>query len=249
MEDMDSTSSVELERKDDQRGPPTDRLRTTDAPIRILIVEKLQLVADALEALLNQQPGMVVVGHICSLAESDQNVAELNPDVVILDFRLHDGLAADAARAIWQARSTAKVIFLTSDESDNVVLAAIDAGASAVLYLSTAASDVIAAIRTVADGRTLIPPSTIAKLLNNRKTNDGVRERLTCREKDILRLLAKGTSNREMAANLGISYFTVRSHVRNLSGKLAAHSKLEVIAKAQKLDLVERPDAATFAFA
>jgi DNA-binding NarL/FixJ family response regulator len=214
-----------------------DDLHMIGGPIRILIVEKQQFVADALVALLSQQPGMVVVGNVGSVAQSSP---ELNPDIVILDFRLNDRLAVDAARALGRQRSEAKVIFLTDEETDNVLLAAIDAGASAVLYMSTAASEVIDAVRTVAVGGTLIPPHTIANLLNNRRKTDGVRDSLTSRELEILRLMAEGTSNRDIAGTLGISYTTVRSHIRNLAGKLAAHSKLEVLAKAQQYDLVER---------
>jgi two-component system response regulator DevR len=215
-------------------------------PIRILIVEKQRFIADALLALLSQQPGMVVVGNVMSVAES---APELNPDIVILDFRLNDRLAAHAALALYQERSEAKVIFMTEDESDSVLLAAIDAGASAVLYMSTAAAQVIDAVRTVAIGGTLIPPHTIANLLTNRRKTDGVRDSLTSRELEILRLMADGISNRDIAGTLGISYVTVRSHVRNLAGKLAAHSKLEVLAKAQLLDLVEKPSAIKVAYA
>jgi len=215
-------------------------------PIRILIVEKQQFVADALVALLSQQPGMVVVGNVGSVAQS---APELNPDIVILDFRLNDRLAVEAARTLGKGRSEAKVIFLTDDETDNVLLAAIDAGASAVLYMSTAAAQVIDAVRTVAVGGSLIPPRTIANLLNNRRETDGVRDSLTSREREILRLMSEGISNRNIASKLGISYVTVRSHIRNLAGKLAAHSKLEVLAKAQQLDLVEKRSVSKVALA
>lgn len=218
-------------------------------PIRILIVERQQLVADALEALLSKQPGMVVVGNFGCLADSTLNAQDLSPDILILDFRLNDGVAADAAVAIRQARSEAKVIFLTDDDGDYVLLAAIEAGASAVVYLSTAGTEVVDAIRVVADGRSLIPPHAIAKLLENRRRTDGVRNSLTGREREILRLMSEGTSNRDMATRLGISYVTVRSHIRNLSGKLAAHSKLEVVARAQQLDLVARQSATRTAVA
>lgn len=218
-------------------------------PIRILIVEKQRLVGDALEALLSMQPGMVVVGNYGSVADSGSSGQGMEPDILILDFRLGDGVAADAAMAISQARSEAKVIFLTNDECDNVLLAAIEAGASAVLYMSTGATEMIDAIRVVADGGSLIPPHVIAKLLNNRRRTDDVRERLTGREREILELMSDGTSNREIATRLGISYTTVRSHIRNLSGKLAAHSKLEVVAKAQRLDLVVRQQAPSLALA
>ena len=218
-------------------------------PIRILIVEKHQFVADALEALLSIQPGMLVVGTFGSVADSTPRAQELSPDIVILDFSLNDGMAAAAAKEISEARSEARVIFLTNDECDDVLLAAIDAGASAVLYMSTAASEVIDAIRVVADGGSLIPPHTIATLLNNRSRTDGVRDSLTVRETEILRLMSDGTSNRDIAIRLGISYLTVRSHVRNLSGKLAAHSKLEVVAKGKQLDLVARQPVARVAVA
>jgi DNA-binding NarL/FixJ family response regulator len=215
-------------------------------PIRILIVEKQQFVADALVALLSKQPGMVVVGNVGSVAQS---APELDPDIVILDFRLNDKLAVDAARALGRQGSEAKVIFLTDDETDHVLLAAIDAGASAVLYMSTAASQVVDAVRTVAVGGSLIPAHTIAHLLENRRTTDGVRDRLTSRELEILRLMADGSSNRDIAGKLGISYATVRCHIRNLAGKLAAHSKLEVLAKAQHYDLVEKRSALRVGFA
>jgi DNA-binding NarL/FixJ family response regulator len=162
---------------------------------------------------------------------------------------LNDRLAVEAARTLGKGRSEAKVIFLTDDETDNVLLAAIDAGASAVLYMSTAAAQVIDAVRTVAVGGSLIPPHTIANLLNNRRETDGVRDSLTSREREILRLMSEGISNRNIASKLGISYVTVRSHIRNLAGKLAAHSKLEVLAKAQQLGLVEKRSESKVALA
>ena len=226
-----------------------DDLCIVGEPIRILIIETQQFVADALEALLNQQPGMVVVGNLASIADSVTQAAQLSPDIVILDFRLNGVMAIAAAKAIAEARSEAKVIFMSRDETDHVILAAIDAGASAVLYMSTAAAKVIDTVRTVASGGSLIPPQTIATLLYERRKTDSVRGRLTGREKEILRLMADGTSSREIATKLGVSYMTVRSHVRNLAGKLDAHSKIEVLAKAQRLDLVEQQSAVSFAFA
>ena len=216
-------------------------------PIRILIIERQQLVADALEALLSMQPGMLVVGNFGSVADSTPSAPELSPDVVILDSWMDNGIAIEAALAMSQARSEAKVILLTNDDSDNILLAAIDAGASAVVHLSTATAAVIDAIRVVADGGSLIPGPTIARLLSNRRLADGVRDSLTTREREILRLMSYGTASREIANQLGISYVTVRSHIRNLSGKLAAHSKLEVVVKAQQLDLVARQSAGRMA--
>ena len=213
---------------------PTVNPQITTDPIRILIVDDLRAIADALEAVLNRQPGMVVVGNLDSMTDSTTRV---EADIVILEFRQSAEFAADALRAVFLAGSTAKLIFLTSNEGDQVILAAIDAGASAVLYLSSATVDVIRTIRVVADGGSLISPRTIAALLSGRRKSEALRDSLTRREMEVLSLMSSGTSNRGIAAKLGISYVTVRGHVRSLSVKLAAHSKLEVVVRAQQLEL------------
>ena len=217
-----------------------DHPRITGDPIRILIVDELRMVADALEALLSREQGMVVVGNLRFVTGSGPAALQLEPDIVIVAFRLTDEFDADALRTIFQVGSTAKVIFLASEQSDRVILAAIDAGASAVVQLSSATVDVIQTIRTVAGGGSPISAGTIATLLSGRRKTDGIRDKLTRREMEILNLMAVGTSNREIAAGLGISYVTVRCHVRNLSSKLAAHSQLEAVVRAQDLQLVER---------
>ncbi|MHB8611701.1 MAG: LuxR C-terminal-related transcriptional regulator, partial [Candidatus Dormibacteraceae bacterium] len=212
---------------------PVDEIRSAREPVRIVIIEPHRFLADALKALMSRQPGMVVAGTVGSVADFAPLAAELRPDIVIVDFRLTDSGASDAVRTMFDAGSQAKVIFLTNEETDQVLLAAIDAGASAVLNLSSAADDVIHTVRMVAEGGSLIPPGKIATLLDGRRRTDIVRDKLTGRETEILGLMADGMSNREIAAQLGISYNTVRCHVRNLSSKLAAHSKLEVLVKAE----------------
>jgi DNA-binding NarL/FixJ family response regulator len=209
-----------------------------DTPIRIAIVENHRLVADALEALLNRQADMVVVGNLGSVAETARRAKDLNADVAILDFRLDDGTAVDAARAMSQAGCEAKVVFLTRHESDSVVLAAIEAGASAVLYKSGPTAELMDSVRTVAHGASLISPGTVATLLRQRRVINETRQRLTHRETEVLIMMAAGVGSREIAARMGISYVTVRTHLRNVAGKLSAHSKLEVLAKARQLDLV-----------
>ena len=213
--------------------------------IRIVIVQDHRLVADVLEALLSRQPGMVVVAKLSPVSESAQRLAELNPDVVLLDYRVDDKAAAEVVRSMCQSDCGTKVIFLTSDPNDSVVLAAIDAGACAVLHLSMAAAEVIQAIRIVADGESLISPRDVAMLLANRRRSDGLREKFTSREMEVLLLIGDGVSNRAMAAMLGISYLTVRTHVRNVATKLAARSKLEVLVRAHELDLDGRRSTST----
>jgi DNA-binding NarL/FixJ family response regulator len=207
--------------------------------IRVLIVEDHQVVAEGLGALLDDQDDMTVVGKVGSVGESISLAAELSPDVVILDFRLTDGTGADAGAGIRQIRPETKLIFLTREDGDAARFAALEAGASAFIHKSRAASEVVEAIRTVAGGGTLITPRTIASLLNKRRSMDAQLESLTPREKEVLRLMAEGVASREIASRLGISYTTVRTHIRSLGAKLGVHSKLQAIVKARELALVE----------
>jgi DNA-binding NarL/FixJ family response regulator len=208
-------------------------------PIRVLIVEDHQVVAEGLAALLNDQQDMTVVGKASSVAESGPSAEAGDPDVVVLDFRLTDGTGLDAGAAIHRARPKAKLIFLTREDSDAARLAALEAGASAFIHKSRAANEVVDAIRTVASGGTLFTPRTIATLLNRRREMDTQLESLTPREKEVLRLMAEGVASRDIAAKLGISYTTVRTHIRSLGSKLGVHSKLEAIVKARELALIE----------
>ncbi len=211
----------------------------TTKTTRVLIIEDHQVVAEGLAALINDQEDMEVVGHSGSVAESIEHAAELKPDLALVDFRLTDGTGADAAAGIRQVRPETKLIFLTREDSDAARFAALEAGASAFIHKSRAAQDVVDAIRTVADGGTLFTPRSIAQLLNSRREIEAQLERLTPREKEVLRLMAEGISSRDIASKLGISYTTVRTHIRSLGSKLGVHSKLEAIVKARELALVE----------
>ena len=209
-----------------------------DHPTRVLIVEDHRVVAEGLAALINHQADMKVVGSVGTVAECIPAAAELNPDVVLVDFRLPDGSGPDAAAAIRGIRPAAQMIFLTREDTDAVRFAAVQSGASAFLHKSKAAADVVAAIRDVARGKMLITPRTIATLLTKRRSIEAQLERLTPREKEVLTLMAEGFPSRAIAAELGISYTTIRTHIRSLGSKLAVHSKLEAIVKARELGLI-----------
>ena len=207
-------------------------------PTRVLIVEDHRVVAEGLTALINNQADMNVVGNVGTVAECADAATELDPDVVLLDFRLPDGTAPDAAAAIRAIRPAAKTIFLTREDTDAARFAAVQSGASAFIHKSQAAAEVVNAIRDVARGKMLITPRTIATLLAKRRTVEAQLDRLTVREKEVLRLMAQGLASRNIAAELGISYTTVRTHIRSLGSKLAVHSKLEAIVKARELGLI-----------
>ena len=208
------------------------------APTRVLIVEDHRVVAEGLAALINDQDDMTVVGNVGTVAEVFPAAEKLNPEVVLLDFRLPDGTGPDAAAAVRSIRPAAKMIFLTREDTDAARFAAVQSGASAFLHKSRAAADVVAAIREVARGKMLITPRTIATLIHKRRSIEAQLDRLTPREKEVLRLMADGFPSRAIAARMGISYTTVRTHIRSLGSKLAVHSKLEAIVKARELGLI-----------
>jgi DNA-binding NarL/FixJ family response regulator len=216
----------------------TTDLQVAGARIRIVIVEDQQFVADALHVLLSREPGVVVVGRVASLVDCLSSVVTLQPDIVICEFRPNDGSAASVKRI--HDRSEAKVIFMTAHETEGSILAAIESGASAVLTLSTAADELIHAVRIVGAGGTMITPETMVAALNRRRRIDGLVDSLTSRERQLLNLMSEGFSNREIAASMGITYTTVRSHVHNVASKFGAHSKLELLVEAQRLELVGR---------
>ena len=207
-------------------------------PIRILIIENHQVVADALEALLNEQAGMAVMGTLRSVADSRSYTMQMSPDVLVVDFHLTDGVGTEAVRALRENGCRARVIFLSHDEGDLAQLASIEAGASAFLHKSQAPNALIDAVRRVAEGESLIPASTIATLIRKSRDVNAVRSSLTERELDVLRVMAQGVATRDIAAALGISYTTVRTHIRSISTKLGSHSKLEIVVRARELALV-----------
>jgi DNA-binding NarL/FixJ family response regulator len=216
---------------DDTPSAPPERTR-------VLIVEDHRVVAEGLAALINHQADMEVVGSVGTVADCVPAANDLRPDVVLLDYRLPDGTAPDAADAIRSTRPEVKVIFLTREDTDAARFAAVQAGASAFIHKSRAASDVVDAIRDVARGKMLITPRTIATLLAKRRSSDAQLESLTPREKEVLKLMADGLPSRSIAAEMGISYTTVRTHIRSLGGKLGVHSKLEAIVKAREMGLI-----------
>jgi DNA-binding NarL/FixJ family response regulator len=209
------------------------------SPTRILIVEDHQVVADGLSALINDQEDMTVVGTAGSVSDSILRTTELIPDIVLMDFRLGDGTGADAGTAIRHVRPETKLIFLTREDSDAARFAALEAGASAFIHKSRAAQHVVETIRMVAGGGSLFTPRTISALLSKRREVETQLDRLTPREKEVLRMMAEGAASRDIASRLGISYATVRTHIRSLGSKLGVHSKLEAIVKARELALVE----------
>jgi DNA-binding NarL/FixJ family response regulator len=218
--------------------PPPIHVLKLARLIRVVIVENHQLVSESLALLLDGQQDMEVVGKASSVAEAGQLARSLRPDVAVMDFHLGDGTGRDAASLMRDLFPSVRFLFLSRDTSDDARLAAVEAGASAYLHKSSPAVDVIAAVRMVAQGISLISPGMIAGLVSRGRDRELMRESLSMREREVLQLMAEGTNMREIARRLGISYATVRSHARSISAKLGTKSKVNAVVTARQLELV-----------
>ena len=205
---------------------------------RVVIVENHQLVSESLSLLLDGQKDMEVVGKATSVAEAAALPRLLAPDVVVMDYHLDDGTGHDAALAMRDVFPNVRFVFLSRDDSDDARLAAVEAGASAYLHKSSPASEVIASIRVVAQGGSLITPTMVAKLVSRGKDREHMRDSLSPREREVLQLLADGVHTRQIGKQLGISYSTVRTHIRSISEKLGTKSMVNTVVTARDLELV-----------
>jgi DNA-binding NarL/FixJ family response regulator len=209
-------------------------------PISVLIVEDHRLVAQGLQLVLSAEPDIQVVGLATTGAEGIELARQTHPDVLLVDYRLQDATGAVVARAIGDLVPGIRILFLSMAASPAFLLDAVRAGARGYLLKSQAASELVEAVRRVAAGEMLIPASKLADLLRQQSEDGQPLGRLTARERELLSLLVEGLDNRAIADRLGIRYVTVRGHLRNLLHKLNAHSRLEAVAKASELGLIER---------
>jgi DNA-binding NarL/FixJ family response regulator len=213
---------------------------TAPATIRVLVVDDHQMFAASLAQSLQSEPDLLVVGQAASVAEASALVASTAPDVVLLDHRLPDGDGVSAIADLHRIRPSAQIVVLTATTSDRLLVAAMEAGAAGFIAKTQRLDDVIDGVRAAAQGESVVSAKLLTRLLPRlQRRSAGGRTDLTEREHEILDLLATGLSNADIAGRLTISVHTVRNHVSNLSAKLGAHSKLEVLAIAVREGLVD----------
>ena len=188
--------------------------------IRVLVVDDHPVVRQGLRAFLESRPGIVVVGEAADGATAVTEAARLQPDVVLMDLVMPGLDGAAAIRRVRERAPSARVLVLTSFASDDQVLPAVQAGAAGYLLKDVEPPDLEAAIRTVHQGEGLLHPRVAGRVRAEVAHGRGPIDSLTRREVEVLRLLAQGLSNRQIASELVVSEKTVKTHVSSILAKL-----------------------------
>lgn len=222
----------------DNATPVDEHADSVARPIRVLIVDDHEVLAASLARVLDEEPDMVSVGLAQNLAQARARVATETPDVLLLDRRLPDGDGVAAIPELRAIRPSMNIVVLTAADSDHVLVQAIEAGAAGFVSKTRGLGEVTAAVRAAAAGEAVISPEMLSRLLPKLTRSAGPEPELTRREQEVLNMLAQGLSNAAIAEQLTVSVHTVRNHIANLSAKLGAHSKLEVLSIAIRRGLL-----------
>jgi DNA-binding NarL/FixJ family response regulator len=232
---------------EDEATPTSPTTARPGEPIRVLVVDDHALFRRGLQMVLEQEADIEVVGEAGDGAEAVERATDAMPDIVLMDVRMPKRGGIDACTAIKDAVPSAKIIMLTISDEEADLYDAIKAGASGYLLKEISIEEVAAAIRAVNEGQSLISPSMASKLLTEfasmiKRTDDRQQvptPRLTDREMEVLKLVAKGLNNRDIAKQLFISENTVKNHIRNILEKLQLHSRMEAVVYAVREKLLE----------
>ncbi len=216
-------------------------------PIRVLVVDDHALFRRGLQMVLGQESDIEVVGEAGDGTEALALACSAAPDIVLMDVRMPRRGGIDATSAIKDAVPSAKIIMLTISDEEGDLYDAIKAGAMGYLLKEISIDEVAVAVRAVYGGQSLISPSMASKLLTEfasmvRRGDERqplASPRLTDREMEVLRLVAKGLNNRDVAKQLFISENTVKNHVRNILEKLQLHSRMEAVVYAVREKLLD----------
>lgn len=209
--------------------------------IKVLIIEDNHILRVGLTSVLEQQPDISVVGAVED-GESALNKATcFKPDIVLLDFGLQNNNSLDVMKSIKAALPDIKVIGMDLIPAQSDIMSFVQAGADGFILKTASVDDVIDTIRSISEGKQVLPPPMTASLFfqvaehaimkGKVKLNEAVR--MTQREKEIIALIVEGASNKDIAKELNISTYTVKSHVHNILEKLALSSRLQISNYAQ----------------
>ena len=214
----------------------------TTPPIRVAVVDDQEVVREALCTLLETQGDFTVVGTAADGAAAVALCRQKRPDVVLMDVRMPVVDGIEATRRI-AADGSSRILILTTFDLDEHVYDALDAGASGFLLKDVPAARLFDAIRVVADGQAMLAPAVTSRLISTfarlrPRPLGAVRDKLTPRETDVLRLVAEGLSNQEIAGRLVLSEQTVKTHVSSILAKLGVRDRTQAVVIAYESRLV-----------
>ncbi|GAB4579433.1 MAG: response regulator transcription factor [Anaerolineales bacterium] len=210
------------------------------SPIRILVVDDHPVVRDGVIAMFGTQPDFSVVGEAASGMEAIIKTQALQPDVVLLDLEMPEMDGVEALRRIREINPRVNAVVFTAFDTDERIVSAIRAGAKGYLLKGAPREELFTAIRVVSQGGSLLQPVVATKLLQHISSHSQpeLPESLTEREMDVLKLLAQGKTNKEIAGQLFITERTVKFHVSSILGKLGAGNRTEAVTLAAQMGLV-----------
>lgn len=216
-------------------------------PIRVLVADDHALYRRGLEMVLGAEDDIEIVGEAGDGAEAIRRVEELLPDVVLMDIRMPRRSGIEACTAIKDVVPSTKIVILTISDEESDLYEAVRAGANGYLLKDVPGEEIAVGIRAVASGQSLISPSMASKLLSEfasmiKKSEERPQlpvPRLTVRELEVLKLVARGMANRDIARALFISENTVKNHVRNILEKLQLHSRMEAVVYAVREKILD----------
>ncbi len=206
---------------------------TTPTRIRILLADDHMAIRMGLMTAIGDAPDMEVVADVEDGAEAVEAYRRLRPDVVVLDLRMHGMTGVDTVRALRQEFSGARVLIYSNYARGEEVYQAIRAGASGIVVKEMALDRLLDAIRTVHRGEQYIPPQIASRI------GERLLAHLSPREMEVLQLLAKGLSNKEIAAQLGLVVGTVKIHVANIFSKLGVSDRTQALVTAVKRGIID----------